>query len=579
VNYRVEIYDTWNRRVALFDEVPLLRATRSAVDRPDILRGILPGPIADLSHGYYVRLYVEDRLFVEAPITRLAPQWSDTRKLVLDRFVYYHEVIEFEAVREALDGNAKVSRAFVNRPIHDIVRAVINAATGPVHYLVPHNAYPDGALREYYKFISRKTAANELGVGGITQGQWVDAARINATGAYAKDGDTIAGLVVDGVAWPDLRLMMVDAEETSRNSHAESIHGEVAGWTDADYNASGYKLKADAARVFLQGLIDTRGIDFIELNPHRDASGAFDDRIDVYGRYLGFVYGDSECFNAALVETGHAAVYLYDEGKFHVPEMELKDYYSYTGVNSDSIESTAATLLDYDVSAGVFEVLTALAYAAEGYIWSLAPGLTVTFRRPVWPNRVVFFDRVQHAVTLGSDSTTLGNALVVRGDPIAGMVDTIYYNGPSIDEYGFRLRFLEYFSLANLEDAGRLAAGLLEDIAYPARSGRIGFLAGEPNLHCGDIVEIRGDDVRRVDREVSGEWADRFSRRLAARVASITHEFRGRLSTTDAELTSPLRSVDSPLSFIVRSQPSASAMFQFRLDEATVGLDLGYHLD
>ena len=59
----------------------------------------------------------------------------------------------------------------------------------------------------------------------------------------------------------------------------------------------------------------------------------------------------------------------------------------------------------------------------------------------------------------------------------------------------------------------------------------------------------------------------------------ITHEFRGRLVTTTAGLTSPLRSVDDPLSFIVREQASAESLFQFRLDEKTVGLDLGYHLD
>ncbi len=579
MNYRIDIYDTWNRRIASFDEVPLLRATRSAPDRPDVVRGILPGAIADLSHGYRVRLYVEDELFAEAPITRLTPQWSDTRKLVLDRFVYYHEVIEFEAVNEALEGNTKVSRAFINRPIHEIVRAVINTAMGPVHYLVSHSAYPDGAEREYDKFNARKMAANELGVGGITVGQWVDATRIDATGAYAKDGDTIAGLVVDGVTWPDLRLMMIDSEETSRNSHAESLHGEVAAWTNPEYDASGYKLKAEAAKDFLQSLIDTRGIDFIELNPHRDASGAFDDRIDVFGRYLGFVYGDGQCFNAAMVETGRAAVYLYDDGKYHVPEMELKDYYSYTGVSADSIESTAAALIDYDVTAGVFEILTALAYAAEGYVWSLGPGLTVSFRRPLRADRVVFFDRKQHAVTFGSDSTVLGNALVVKGEPFAGVVNTIYYNGPSIDEYGFHLHFLEYFSLANLDDAGRLAAGLLEDIAYPVRAGSVDFLSGAADLRCGDILELRGDGVRRLEREVSGEWGGRFSGRLAARVTALTHEFRGRLATTEAELTSPLRSVDSPLSFIVRGQPPVSAMFQFRLDDAGVGLELGYHLD
>jgi hypothetical protein len=48
---------------------------------------------------------------------------------------------------------------------------------------------------------------------------------------------------------------------------------------------------------------------------------------------------------------------------------------------------------------------------------------------------------------------------------------------------------------------------------------------------------------------------------------------------TVAALTSPLRSVDEPVGFMVRSQPGASTLFQFRLDDETVGLDLGYHLD
>ena len=70
-----------------------------------------------------------------------------------------------------------------------------------------------------------------------------------------------------------------------------------------------------------------------------------------------------------------------------------------------------------------------------------------------------------------------------------------------------------------------------------------------------------------------------FTGKLVGRVKSLTHEFRGRLVTTKARLTSPLRSVDNPISFIVRGQPLAETLFQFRLDEATVGLDLGYHLD
>lgn len=579
MNYTIEVYDTWGRRIGRFQEAPLLRVERTQPDRPDVIRGTLPAGVTDLGHGYRVRVLVEGNVFLEAYVTRVAPQWSDTRKLILDRFVHFHEVIEFEAVREARDGDTRVSRAFINRPIDEIVRLAINSAPGAIHYLVDHTAYPDGAKREYSKFLSRKTAANELETGGIAQGQWVDSSRIDATNAVAKDGDTISGLVVDGIAWPDVRLMLIDAEETSRNSHAESLHGEVAGWTDARYGASGYKIEADSATAFLQNLIDTKGFDFIELNPHKNAEGEFDDRVDVFGRYLGFVYGGGECFNAAMVETGHATVYLFEDGEFLVPEMALKDYFSYVGANTASIDATAGSLADYDVTSGAFEVLTALAYAADGFVWSIDSDLAVTFRKAERPDRVVFFDRVEHAVTLGSDSAEIVNGVVLKGNPIASTVDKLYVNGASIDEFGLRTRALEYFSISRIDDGDALANGLLHDIAYPTPGGEVTFLYGDADVRVGDLIEVRSGDPRRLDREIAGEWGDRFTGRLLARAASVTHEFRGRIATTTVGLTSPLRSVDNPLSFIVRTQPLATSLFQFRLDDDTVGLDLGYHLD
>jgi hypothetical protein len=192
---------------------------------------------------------------------------------------------------------------------------------------------------------------------------------------------------------------------------------------------------------------------------------------------------------------------------------------------------------------------------------------------------VVFFDRIHHALTLGSDSASVANGLALEGNPDLALVDKLYTNGPSIDEYGFRLRFLDYFSINTLEDADKLAAGLLEDVGYPAPSGEIVFLNGDAGLRAGDILEFRGEDIRRLDREVAGEWGDRFTGRLVARAATVAHEFRGALVVTTATLTSPLRSVDDPISFIVRSQPAANELFQFRLDDAGVGTDLGYHLD
>ncbi len=579
MNYRIEVWDTWGRRVASFDEVPLLKATRTAPDRSDSIRGILPGKVTDLGHGYRIRVLIEDALFMEAFVTEVRPQWSDTRKLILDRFVHFHEVIEFKAGVEASNANGDLSRAFSNRTVDQIMRSAINSTLGPIHYLVDHTVYPDGAQREYNKFLARKTAGNELQVAGIATGQWVDSARIDATGASAKDGDTIQGLVVDGIPWPDLRLMLIDSEETSRNSHAQGLHGEVAGWTDAQYNASGYKVKADAATDFLQSLMDTKGIGFIELNPHRNAEGFFDDRIDAYGRYLGFVYGGSECFNAAQVEKGHADVLLFADGKYHVPEMELKDYFSYSRPNSNSIEASTASLVNYDVAGGLFEVLTALSYVADGFVWSVDAEHAVRFRAVTLPDKVLIFDPLEHGVILGSNSVDVANGVVLKGNPVTSTVDELYTNQASIEEYDFQLRFLDYFSISVQEDGDKLMAGLLDDVAYPEPSGEVTFFRGEPSLSVGDLVEFRDGELRRLEREVAGEWGDRFTGELLGRVKSLTHEFRGRLVTTKALLTSPLRSVDNPVNFIVRGQPLAETLFQFRLDEATVGLDLVYHLD
>jgi len=579
VNYRIEVIDTWGRRIAAYDEVPLLKATRTQPDAGDSIQGILPGTVNDLGLGYRIRVMIEDTLFLEAVITDVKPQWSDTRKLILDRFVHFHEVVEFEAAVEARDGNGSISRAYTNRTVEQIVRSAINSTLGPVHYLVDHTTYPDGAQRESTKFLARKTTENELEIAGIAEGQWVGSGRIDVTGASAKDGDTIEGLKVDGVDWPDLRLMLIDCEETSLNSHAPDLHGEVANWSSAQYDASGYKLKADRATDFLQSMMDTDGIDYIELNPHKDSEGNYDDRVDAYGRYLGFVYGGGKCFNAAMVEQDLAKVYLFDGGEFHVPEMELKDYFSYTKPNSNSIEASAESLLSYDINSGLYEVLTALAYIARGFVWSVDAELAVHFRGPVRSDHVVFFDPLLHGVILGSTIEGIGNGIVLTGNPVTSTVDDLYTNGDSIDEFGFQLRFLEYFSITAQEDGDKLMAGILEDVPYPEPTGEVTFFHGLPALVVGNLVEFRDGDLRRVEREADGEWGDRFSGQLIGRVKEITHEFRGRLVETTARLTSPLRSVDNPLGFIVREQPTAESLFQFRLDEQTVGLDLGYHLD
>jgi len=579
VDYRIELYDTWGRRIASYDEVPLLDATRTTPDKADTVQGMLPPGVMDLGHAYRIRVLVEDEVFCEAPVTRLEPSWGDRRRLILDRYVSFHEVIEIEAERPARDGSTTVAWAYKNRRIDAIVKEMINRALGSVHYWVTHSAYPDGAEREYAKFLSRKTAGNELEVGGISSGQWVGSNRMNLSGAYAKDGDTIAGLVVDGDSWPDLRLMVIDCEETSRNSHAIGRHPEVADWTDGQYAASGYKLAADAATTALQAFINTKGLDYIELNPHQDVAGDYDDRVDAYGRYLGLVYGGGECFNAGLVEQGHADVYLYAGGRYHAPELELKDFFSYVGAYTDSIESAEEVLVRLDASGGVFEVLTALAYAAGGYVWSAGPDLGIEFQRVTAPDHVVFFDPVRMGVTLGSDSDALGNVLYVSGNPLLGSLSKTYSRSASINEFGVRARYLEYFGLVLEEDADKLAAGLLDDVAYPEPCGSVVFFEGNPGLRVGDIVELRDVPLRRLEREVSGEWGDTFSGKLVGRVSQVTHRFSGRRVGTRIRLTSPLRSVADPLSFMVRSQPGEHVLYQFRLDDDKVGVDMGYHLD
>lgn len=579
MDYALEVYDTEGRRIARFTDVPLVEVVRTRPGEPDHVRGMLPEGVTDLSHGYRIHAIVDGVPVCDAYITAVAPQWGETRKLILDKYVTFREVIAFEAERDALDGNTNVSRAYTNRTVESMVRDVIQNAPGAIHYTVAHEAHPDGAQREYSKLLARKNSGNELGVGPITTGQWVGAPRIDASSAYAKDGDTISGLKVDGVAWPDVRLMLIDSEETSKNSHAVARHPEVAEWSAAQYDASGYKLRADAAKIALQALISGKGIDFLELNPHRDASGAFDDRVDAYGRYLALVFGGGECFNAALVEQGHADVYLYEDGKYLVPEMELKDFFSYAQPNEASVETAASTLVSFDASGGVLEALTALAYAASGGIWSVDATLRVRFRVAGRVDQVVYFDPVRMGVALGTDSSEIANAIYFEGNPVTGTLEKTYWRGDSIDAYGFHGRSLDHYGISLEEDADKLVEGLLEDVAYPEPTGGLEFLEGNTAINVGDLVEVRGAEPRRLDREAADEWGGRFNGRLVARVKSVTHRLSGRQVSTRIAFTSPLRSVADPLRFMVRSQPRETELFQFRLDVADVGLDAGYHLD
>jgi hypothetical protein len=573
VDYRIEVYDTTGCRVARFAEVPLIEATRATADQRDRIRGMLPSGVANLGHGYLIRVTVNGKRFCDARVTRLEPQWGDVQKLILGKYVSFHEVVEFEAERTGQAQNTTVSRAYTGRAVSAIVKDAINRAAGRIHYLVGHGAYPDGAVREYTKFLSRQTTENELEVGGVSAGQWAGAGRIDASSAYATDGATISNLVVDGLAWPDLRLMMIDCEEPELTSHAVERHPEVASWDAARYAVGGYKLRGDEAKAALQSLLDTKGLDFIELNPFRDAEEEFSGRVDSQGRYEGLVYGGGECFNAGLVEKGCAEVFLREEGAFIEPEMALKDFYSYATGCADSIEEVTEALSSYDAGQGVFETLTTLTYMAGGYTWSMDENSAVFFKRLEYPDRIVYFDPLKVSVSLGSDSGELANTIRFWGNPAVEGPEKDYLREASIEEYGSYTSQVLHYGLAEESDADRLVEGLLDDVAYPVPCGNLSFFHGEPGIRVGDLVEVCGVPLRRLDQEVDGEWAGLFPQRLVGRVKAVTHRFSGREVSTSLAFTSPFRSVENPLAAVGQTQDVAGRLYQFRLDDEDVGLD------
>lgn len=577
--YSIELYDGSGLRLAVFEESPLLEAKCSGPDRADRILGLLPTSVARVSHADRMRVLVDGTLFCEARVVAVRPQWSDRRKLILERYVNFHEIVEIEAKREAGWGDGAVARAYVNKTPDAIVRDAINAVRGPIHYRVDHGAYPEGAQREYQKFMARKLPSNTLAVGSIASGDWVGAPRLDASGAYAKDGDTIAGLVVDGVAWPDVRLMMVDTEEMSKNSHAVSRHPEIADWTSAQYSASAYHVSAEKAKAFLQSLIDAEGIAFVELNPHRDLTGAYDDRVDAYGRYIGLVYGGGLCFNAAMVETGHSNVYLHEDGAYLVAEMALKDYFSYTCPSASTVDLSPTLVSQLDFSGNVYELLTMAASMAGGFAWHVDARGTVHFRDVNRIDRVLFHDPVLRGVTLGSRSDDVVNVIHFGGNPNFSTLETTYARTPSVAVFDAQARDLRVYAIVQESDADLLAEGLLDDVAYPATDGEIVFHHGDFGLRVGDLVEVRGAPFRRLEDVIDGAWGGLHEGELVGRVREVTHRFMGKRVETRARLGPPLRSVSNPVSYITRSQPREAALFQFRLDDDDVGVDLGYHLD
>jgi len=579
MEYQIEIVDTWNRRITSVYRTHLLEVTRGFVTDGVRVTGMLPADLVDVGHEYELRLYIEGRLEARVPVRVVDPQWGERKKLVLDRFVNFHKIIEVDGQRHYDETNVLLDKAYTSKEISEIVKDAVESVTGEVHYLVDHAGYPDGAEREFGKFMTRGGWMTEFPVGSVESGEYVSGSRIDASGAYAKDGDTIAGLVVDGEQWPDLRLMMIDTEELSINTHTIKIHPEVATWTEEKYARSGYKFSADRATEALQDLMDTKGVQYIELNWHRDASGEFDNRVDVYGRYIGLVYGGGECFNAAMVELGHSGVYLYADGAYNPPEMKLKEYYSYVGSNANSVETTSASLSNLDLHNGIYEVLTLLAYAAGGYVWSIDQNEAVTFREVVVPDRVIFCDPKKHAVSLRSDSSGVVNRIELLGNPVGGQFEKSYTNTSSAEEFRHRDRTLELFSVSQEQDADVIVWGLLDDVAYPDQCGVLTFLDGDAAIVPGEIVEIRGGGIERITRRVAGEYGGLFPDRHVFRVARKETLIRNERVETRCYLAPVIRSVSDPLGFIVKSQPRAETFFQFRLDDEAVGLDMGYHLD
>ena len=171
------------------------------------------------------------------------------------------------------------------------------------------------------------------------------------------------------------------------------------------------------------------------------------------------------------------------------------------------------------------------------------------------------------------------NAIYFQGNPILGPVEKTYVRGASADALGYRGRALKHFGIAHESDADLLVQGILDDIAYPEAAGCITLHHGCNAIGVGGLIEIRGTPVRRLEPVMDGEWGGRFAGRLVRRVNRVTHRFSGRAVTTTLGCTSPLRSAGNPLRCMTQHQGSEASLYQFRLDDAVVGFDSGYHLD
>jgi hypothetical protein len=285
------------------------------------------------------------------------------------------------------------------------------------------------------------------------------------------------------------------------------------------------------------------------------------------------------CWNAALIEAGHSDVYLHADGAYLAPEMALKEFYSYMGPSKSSIADASTLVSHLDFVGSVHELITMAGYLAEGFAWHIDARGAVHFRSPAGITRVVYHDPLQRGVALGSRSDGIVNTIHFEGNPIYSTLAKSYARWASVDALGPREKTLPAYAIVHENDSDLLAESLLNDLAYPEPDGSISFYHGDPSIGAGDAIEVRGQPFRKLEFALAGQWGGMHEGKLVGRVREVTHRFMGRRMETRARLTSPQRSVSDPMAFMTHSQPTESSLFQLRLDDANVGVDLGYHLD
>lgn len=572
MNIRVELLDTLRQRIAVFNDAISLQAVRRVPDRADTLTCTLPH-VEGFGPGCTIDVYLDNTLWQRYEATCTQLRWDADFQPEHNTRIPLRDVMQVEARAAKQAVNARLRRAYVGITLEEALVDIINRAPGPIHYLIDHDAYPDGATREYTKFLARCTTDNALETGGISEGQWVGADRIDTTGAYAKDGDTISGLKVDGDPWPDLRLMMIDAEETTLNSHARKRHPETTLWSSERYANSGYKLHADRATAFLQTLLDGKGISHIELNPHRNSNGLFDDRVDAYGRYIGRAFGGGECFSAAMVEQGLADVYLYEDGIYHVPEHRLKDFFSYTGIHAKSFPTMNTEIHALDLDCTVIEAMTLLAYLCGSKAFTLFSDFYVEFRDATQFDHTYRYRAETMAVVSGFTKAGLANTLAITGNRIVAPGTIAASNSESISAYGAGNASINGNWLGSDEDKQMLAENLLQDMAYPTPSITATFFEGAPELKPGDLISIEGAPLHRYAQRLPDEWGNTFDETIVGRITEVRHIMEGTDTQTQIVLSAPLRSVASPLTLLRRIRSVGEPLFALRLDESLAGLD------